>query len=204
MLVPFVAAVPVAAANPTVSFVNGIPGRSVDVCVGSNEKGSGIGYGKHFRSSVGAGSKVISFRVAGSGKCQGAVLAQQTVSLVADQAYTIVGTSDTPKKVTVFSNPAGSSYALRYAGDLGQVGFSHQAATWVTPAVLTFFTKGVGVETLIATDTLSVLAAYTPGNAQPFEQTKIVLTQEGFRTEIILVGSTKKNAKFVVLRHSAT
>ena len=205
LIISALAAAPAAAANPLVTFVNGIPGKTADVCVGSNEKGSSLKYGQRFRASVGAGSKVISFRAASSGKCKGKVLAQRTLVFAADGSYTVVGSAKAPLKVAVFVNPTEPSYVVRYAGDLGSVGIAHQVATWVNPAALEYFEKGdAGPETAVATDTLASWAAYLSGNAQPFLQSPIVLFEAGYRTEVILVGTKKSNSKFIVVRHTTS
>lgn len=202
LLIPIISVAPVAGASPQVTFVNGIPGRMVDVCVGPNEKRSNLGYGQRFRAPVAAGSRIIRFRVASPGKCKGAILAQRTLAFAADQSFTVVGSAKAPLKVAVFANPTTPSYAIRYAGDLGPVGFAEQAGTWVSPSVVTRFVKGDALETRLGASAVASLAAYRPGNAQPFLQSPLILFQEGLRTEVILVGSTNKNARFVVIRHT--
>ena len=63
-------AAPVAAVTPSVAFVNGIPGRSVDVCVGNTEVKSRLAYGKGAVRSVGIGTKTVRFRAASAGQLQ--------------------------------------------------------------------------------------------------------------------------------------
>ena len=96
-------AAPVAAVNPRLALVNGIPGRTVDVCVGNSEVRSNLKYGGWVERFVAPGSRTVRFRRAAPGRCQGTVLAQTTLLLVDDDDKTVVGTRRVPK-VVVFEN----------------------------------------------------------------------------------------------------
>jgi hypothetical protein len=92
-------AIPAAAAAPRLAFVNGIPGKVVDVCVGSRELKSNLRYGRWFERTLGAGERSVQFRRASPGKCKGTILARRTFDLEADVDGTVVATARSPKIV---------------------------------------------------------------------------------------------------------
>ncbi len=117
---------PVAAVDPRLALVNGIPGRTVDVCVGTNEVRSNLRYGGWVERFVGPGSRTVRFRAAAPGTCTGEVLAQTVLLLAEDDDKTVVGTRQVPNKVVVFENLPYVATTLadiefRHAGDLGPV-----------------------------------------------------------------------------------
>src|SRR6188472_1916545 len=86
---------PVGAADTqgTLAFVNGIPGRTVDVCLNGKEIKTGLGYGKAVsKSVVGLGQKTLKFYGTDPRRCRGAVVAQETFTLATGDDLTIVAT----------------------------------------------------------------------------------------------------------------
>lgn len=132
LLAASVAGAPASAApNVDIAFVNGIPGKKVDICVNKKEVKSAVRYGGKALRKIGSGSKVISFRAKSPGKCKGKVLAKKTLLLSNGDDLTVVGTKKSPKKVTVFDNillgplPAlvDTATAWRHAANVKDVGF---------------------------------------------------------------------------------
>jgi hypothetical protein len=199
---------PAAAAAPRLAFVNGIPGRVVDVCVGSQELRSNLRYGRWFEATLGTGEHTVKFRRASSGRCKGAILARRTFDLTADEDRTVVATARSPE-IVVFNNklapaPTGNInwIAVRHAADVGSAVFSITSGSTLEPAAAPDpFTKGGQWKSSFgAGANLPILfSAFKPSKASPFVGPSQVLTYEGRRHEIILVGSRTSNARFVIV-----
>ena len=172
-------AAPAAAASPRVAFVQGIRGKTVDVCIGGNEVRSNLKYGKWFQRTAGAGSKVVKFRMSAPGACTGSVLGQKTLDLAADDDLTIVVTRSA-QKVLDFDNTGlgdltpsvvGASFlAVRQAADLGGVSFKGNLGTVFTPTADPVFTKGDQWLNLLSAGLLWV-AATRPRSNRRFAST---------------------------------
>jgi hypothetical protein len=201
-------ALPAAAAAPRLAFVNGIPGKTVDVCIGNREVKSNLRYGRWFETSVGAGERTVRFRKASPGRCQGRTLARQTFDLEADVDGTVVATTRSPKRTVVFNNrlapvPEGNVnwVAVRHAADLGRAVITQHVGFVLAPAAApTPFHKGEEATESYGASTLAMLfAAYRPSQASPFIGPSEILTYPGRRSELILVGTRTSNAKFVTI-----
>jgi len=199
---------PAAAAAPRLAFVNGIPGKAVDVCVGSRELKSHLRYGRWFEATLGTGERNVKFRQASPGRCKGATLARQTFDLEEDVDGTVVATARSPKIVT-FNNklapaPTGNInwMAVRHAADVGSVVFSITSGSTLVPAAPpASFAKASQWKSSFGTGAnLPILfSAFKPSAASPFVGPAQVLTYEGRRHEVILVGSRASNARFVII-----
>jgi hypothetical protein len=200
-------AIPVAAANPRLAFVNGIPGKTVDVCVGDTEIKSGLRYGRWFDHTFAPGERRVKFRNASPGTCKGKTLARRTYELEADVDGTIVATAEAPKLVdfdnTLSPAPVGNVnwVAARHAADLGAAVITQHVGFAISPsAVPVPFEKGDSWRDTFGTSTLAMLfAAYRPAKGSPFLGPGEVLTYSGRRSEIILVGTRPSNARFVTI-----
>jgi hypothetical protein len=201
-------AAPAAAASPRLAFVNGIPGRSVDVCIGNSEVKSALRYGRWSQTTVSPGTRTVRFRAASPGRCNGTILARRSYDLVADADVTVVATARSPKVVT-FNNlqapaPVGTInwMAARQASDIGTVILSITAGSILVPAAPPVpFEKGDQWRTSFGAGASLPLtfAAYRPSKLEPFAGPNQYLTYEGRRHEIILVGSRTSNARFVAI-----
>jgi hypothetical protein len=199
---------PAAAAAPRLAFVNGIPGQVLDVCVGRRELKSNLRYGRWFEATVGTGEHMVKFRRASSGTCKGTTLARQPLNLATDVDRTVVATARSPK-VVVFDNrlaPAptvnNNWMAVRHAADVGSVVFSIVSGSTVSPsAPPAAFTKGSQwMDRWGPGANLPILfSAFKPSKASPFVGPAQVLTYEGRRHEVVLVGSRTSNARFVII-----
>jgi hypothetical protein len=199
-------AAPAAAVTPSIAFVNGYPGRKVDVCVGNNEVKGRLAYGKGAIRSVGTGTKTIRFRAASAGSCNGQVLGTKVLTLVDDDDRTLVITKQAPKVVEFDNIPVPTdpliNYAyFRHAADLGPAVIGHEDLTIQVPepaADPTPFLKG-DTDLFTHPDPELMLVSATPATGVEAFVSKEILTLEDRRTEIILVGTKRSNARFAFL-----
>lgn len=197
---------PVAAVDPRLTLVNGIPGRTVDVCIGTNEVRSNLRYGGWVERFVAPGSRTIRFRAAASGKCTGAVLAQRVLFLADDDDKTVVGTRRAPDKVVAFENlpyvaATNATITFRHASDLGPVNVHYFASGFVGPAAPPpSIAKGQQIGSItIGAPFAAEYTVYRAGRARPFHS-EWYSTETGQRHEVILLGTTARNDKVVSIR----
>lgn len=194
---------PAAAANPRLAFVNGIPGKTVDVCIGSTKVRSNLKYGKWFERTVGVGDRVVRFRNAAPGNCTGSQIALELLTLVADDDLTLVGTAK-PDKIVVFDNtpvPVGATWQriIRHAADVGPVVMTIETDIVTAPAALpATWNKGAESKLTGATSSQFYITATKVDSIEPLAGPKHALIVEGRRGEVILVGSKPRNARFVL------
>lgn len=199
----------------TISFVNGAPGRSVDVCINGREVRSGMRYGQKAHRTFWAGRKNIKFYARNRRVCRGVLLGRKTIDLQPDQHQTAVVTRKSPKRVVVFSSivpvasrpsaPAVFGY-LRHAADVGAAYLEwelHNINTNpVEPALVSPFVKGDSSSVLLvyAEDpALVILRAFRPLAASPFLKPSIHRIDLLREYEWILVGTNLRNARFIQL-----
>ena len=192
--------------DPRVAFVNGIPGRVVDVCIGNNEVRSNLRYGRWFQRVVNPGNPTIRFRVARPGNCTGNVLAQAKLNgLNADDDLTLVATR-IPAKVVVFFNtpvPVGNVnvWYVRHAADVGDAAISFEFEGLLQPNALPpTSTWEKGDESIVNLGTESFTARFTAARADGLEaiaESRAFLTFPERRHEFILIGTNANNARFV-------
>jgi hypothetical protein len=197
---------PVAAANPKLLLVNGIPGRTVDVCVGNTEVKSGLKYGAYVQRIVAPGIRTIRFRAASPGNCNGAILASRTRDFLVDEDLTLVGTKKSPNKVVVFVNPplgaSTNSGAFRYAGDLGDINVAVQLSAFFAPTALApAWDKGSEYYLAPSVSFWMGISLWRANTVDPFRES-MVQAVDGYRSEFILVGTTTKNDKLVKVRRA--
>jgi hypothetical protein len=208
-------AVPASAAVTTrVAFVQGIPGTSVDVCIGSKEVRSGLRYGGWFQRGLASGTKAIRFRQAAPGTCTGSILRQTSLDLQNGDDLTVVATTKSPHKVLVFDNTGfgiltpsvneGSFVVIRQASDLGDVSFKAQIGQALTPTADAPFAKGDEWTNGTESGPAVLLLAVT----RPDKSRVIVSTAEKLgagsklfdRVEIYLLGTKDGNARLIAVR----
>ena len=205
-------AAPVAAANPVVNIVNGIPGMRVDICIGGKETKSGLPYGGKVQRSTLPGTKSLKVYKQDPRKCRGTLLAQRSLTVAADDDLTLVATRFAPKFVTFDNTALGSTNYLaelsfRHAADLGPVtmGWAIQSIQGLTPAAYTPFSKGDQFFFESANLTVRAIAQRA---GKTFETSRwvdlplisaVTDTFGNRHIEFILVGTNVKNARFVVI-----
>lgn len=206
------------ASKGRVAFVNGVPGKNVDVCLGqSNEIRSKLPYGGVFRAQLG-GTKKLVFRVAGRGTCKGKPVASRRVTFAAGSDTTIVATSNAPK-VLVFDNsklgtlaaddPDGA-LAMRHAADLTANSVYFRYTFWkdpfvkdnpVTPAADELFSKGdeyVG-PLFVEPDLIMRTTATRADPTVVVARSPLVGIETLKRYEFILIGTKAANAKLLAV-----
>ena len=199
--------VPVAAANPKLVLVNGIPGRTVDVCVGNNEVRSGLKYGASAIRVIGPGFQTVRFRVASAGNCNGTTLAAYSRNFLINEDLTLVGTKKSPLKVVVYVNPplGGNtvSFAFRNAGDLGDLNANVQLGVFIAPnALAPAFPKGSQYYFSAGISFWARITIWRANTPDPFRDAT-VQNVEGYRNEYIVVGTSLGNDKLVKIRRLA-
>ena len=191
---------PAAAANPKLLLVNGIPGRTVDVCVGNTEVKSGLEYGAFAKRFVAPGNKTIRFRVASAGNCNGSTLAAYTRNFLIDEDLALaLRRRKFPSKVVVFVNPplgaSTNSAAFRYAGDLGDINVVLQLSTFVAPTALApAWDEGSQYYIAPSVSFWMGITLWRADTVDPFRD-GMVQAVDGYRSEFILVGTTTANDK---------
>ena len=114
-------------------------------------------------------------------------------------------------KVVVFDNlvtdedPVGNNAwrAIRHAADVGSVVITEEEVGYEDPEPAVApqpWEKGdQEVESGLGIEGAGLVAAAKPGSARPFEGPVQVNYRDGRRTEVILVGTNRRNARFAVL-----
>lgn len=225
-MLAFTSALPAAAAveKGVLAVVNGRPGGKVDVCLNGKEIRSGLSYGAKPARRAAAGSKTVKFFKSGPGKCKGKLVAKTSFTLVDntnshDHDFTLVLTARFPK-VVVFENsglgrvppngpPLGFNVlAFRDASDLGPVNLFQRS--WyadpvgpLTPAAAVW-DKGDQYKYSPPANSEWLAWATRPNPTAKLVQSQRLVTTVNRRYEILLVGSSKKNARFVVVARGAS
>jgi hypothetical protein len=197
----------------TLTFVNGIPGQKVDVCVNGKEIRSGLPYGGKKAKRMFAAQKMVKFFKKDPRRCRGKLLATKRVNLLPDAEYTVVITKKKPRKVLVFNNTPLvqlRTASWRYAGDMGDVDlkydlwfkfFEDEPLVPIVPAANgTAWKKGYFSHAEFPVGGVIRTKASWPGQVRAFASSPAVFYDPTKSVEWILVGTTAKNARFVLVR----
>lgn len=197
-------AVPSAAATKgRIAVVNGRPGSNVEVCLNGKEVKSSLRYGQHSAHKANPGSKTLKLRKSSRGTCQGDVLGQTSIELVAVGDWVVVLTKLAPKVVKWDASPWASSATLvRHAADIGPAGFKYAIAGAGTPwypAEDVPYAKGwFGAGGY--TESGLVFWAHQPPGQTPITAPVTVLHRDGTRAELILIGTSLSNVRLKLFR----
>jgi len=194
-----------AAANGRVAIVNGIPGRTVEICVNGKEIKSGLKYGHVVVRGLGNGDKSLRIRASKPGKCSGAILGRLGFSVADGTDLTIAGTRFGPQKVLLWENtdnppPGVGMVMLRHAADVGTVGFKYSLPDGGTPwtdSVDDPWTKGARGWGLRPDGVLMIWWAHQPPVQRVVAGPYQLVVEGGNRHESVLVGSNLGNLRFV-------
>jgi hypothetical protein len=190
-------------------FVQGIPGKKVDVCVGNTEIVSNLAYARTAHMAVSTGNKLIKFRNAAPGVCAGSVIASWTRAVAAGSETTVAITKYAPR-VVVFPDtltstpppPAGAARVYwRSASDVDGLG-----VRWVytdgnpwTPTADPVYDKGVWGFGIASLDTSMLFWVHVyPDLKAVASPIQIIADAENYH-EFIIVGTTLKNLRVVHL-----
>lgn len=193
-------------------FVQGIPGKRVDVCVGNAEIVSNLAYAKTAHRTVSTGSKTVRFLNAAAGKCTGTKIASW-VRTVTEGSETTVAITKFAPKVVVFpdtitsTDPPSSGYARvywRHAAEVENLGVRWvytDGSPW-TPSADPVYAKGTwgwGYAQL-ATSMLFWVHVWPQLDAVagPLQ----IIADELNYHEFIIVGTTLANLKVVHLERT--
>jgi hypothetical protein len=97
---------PVAAAEDAMMvFVQGLPGKNVELCVKGVELKSNMQYGGKLKKKYGAGTYNVAFRQKAAGVCKGNKIVARSVTLTAGESVTLVaGMKGTGPTIRFFNN----------------------------------------------------------------------------------------------------
>ena len=192
--------------DPRLALVNGIPGRTVDVCTGGAEVSSRLDYRDFVVRSFDPGSRHIRFRAAGPGTCTGEVLARTSLDLAADQDLAVVATKRAPMKVVVLEfvapdAPEAGQLTFAYAGDLGKINAARNRQDIHDPFIAPASSAPrwrKGDKTLFAETTVTLrFLVFLPRATESFRESRWISVGPGERGWVIFVGSSEANARFV-------
>jgi hypothetical protein len=204
-----------AATKAKMVLVNGIPGTSIDVCVGTNEIKSNLAYGAAYKKQL-VGTKALRFRKAAPGHCTGRLLAGKRVGFPSGADKSIVVTSKSPK-VLVFDNaglgtlpaaPAVSALAVRHAADLTFNSLHMHFRLWenvydspLTPSLAVDpleYVKGMQFKSGLALSAARAQVVVTrPNDTTILRESSIFEIEALRRYEFYFVGTSAENARLV-------
>ncbi len=212
---------PVAAADTArLTIVNGIPGKSAEVCVGTKEVKRKLGYGGATVRVVSPGTKVVRLRKPSAGTCKGALIAKKPVAVVASDDLTVVFSKKAPVKIRVFDNNAGtgpdwsttSKIQIYNMSDIDAPGFKYMdpdgGTAWFptgpasTPAADTPWVKGQAGWGVTSVDTDRFFWAHKTPIQTPIGTTHVIKGEANTLYQFILVGTSAANAKYVKVKTS--
>jgi hypothetical protein len=201
-------AVPTAAQlPPRIAFVNGIPGTTAEVCIGNNEVKSRLRYGAWFQRIVQPGNRIIRFRRATAGNCNGALLGREDLVLANDDDLTLVATRFSDKVVNFDNTPLPAVPAttwwrsIRHAADVGPVVFATETDSIVPSVLPDTFAKEDENTTTGGSWTSFWIAATRLDQSKAMVQGHFMVV-EGRRGEVILVGTKASNARLVFINRA--
>lgn len=195
------------------AIVQGIPGRSVDICFDATEVKSGLGYGKVTLKARAQGPLSIRVFARDDRVCRGTLLMSTGVNLAAGSDFTIVLTKREPRWV-VFSNAGlgqvpsrlfDVALAWRHAADLGPVEMRIVEGPLKPIEPTADPEPWVKGDEHTRTDILSyptyvfVTTATPVGSQVPIAGPVTTLVKADRRYEFILVGTRPRNARFVTI-----
>ena len=195
-----IVAPPASAANESrVTFVNGIAGKAIDICLNGQEAKSGLKYGAATSRVRDNGSYNVKVFKKDPRKCKGTKLGQTTIDLSFED-LTVVATKRFPKIIvfddtTLTTAPPNGYIAWRNASDLGPVAIKYLFPTPIGPAVDPVWTKGDQFVTTLGPNQTYGILATRPDQAKILAGPKFQTVATGRRHEWILVGNKGKNAK---------
>lgn len=189
-------------------FVQGRPGVRVDVCVGGREIVSALPYGHAAARVVAIGARRFTFLRAADGRCQGERIVGWYRMVAPGSDTTVALARETPR-VVVFADdhdyapdPGSSRLVMRNASDLGMVTFRYTldpGTVWhPTPTVIDDgFEKGAwgGANWTPGLEPIWWVERSSDGTALGSALT--LMTKADTRHEVVLVGTTPRNARLV-------
>jgi hypothetical protein len=195
-----------AANESRITFVNGIPGVPIDICLKAQQVKYGLKSGHVTTKIRDNGSHKLKVFKKKAGGCNGVKLAETTIS-VSYQDLTVVITRGAPK-VLIFDNTSyttgvgGSVIVYRHAADLGPVAFHHVQSEIISPAADPVWLKGDESAFPFQPGRKIGLMVTRPGQTADLASPKYQISQDQRRHEWVLIGTKGSNAKIVPFSRS--
>ena len=188
-----------------ISIVQGIPGRTFDICIGRNELKSRARYGSYVKRELTPDNYTIAFRQPTAGRCRGRIVRKTTIILDLQRDLTVVGTTRSPLKWVFGDNSAAQStnvgtarFTLLHAADVGKVGIGWAPFALAPSESVNVWEKGeTGDDYALPDATSMAYWAMKIGGAAPLGGLRYLNLREGRRYDLILVGTNPRNAKWV-------
>lgn len=203
-----IAAAPAAAgADSRITFVNGVPGTPIDICLGGKEAKSGLRYGQQTSRVRDNGSWTLKVFKKDPRRCRGVKLAQMQIPL-AFQDLLIVVTKKAPRLLVwddtslTIGSPGGYT-VFRHAADTGDVSFKLRTILTeapYAPAVDPVWQKGDTNGFPVLPDSGHFVRVTRPDRTAGMTKRKIAMVEDQHRTYSLYVGSRNRNDKVVVFR----
>jgi len=197
-------AVPASAAVfPTrINVVQGIPGKTLDVCIDNKEVRSKAKYGSVTKADVVAGTHTIKLKKVAPGRCKGKTLRKFTFVIPDGIDATVVATHKSPSKWMLYYNPQSTSvdtsyYSFTNAADIGKVGITALFGGFTPSESAWIWQKGERRVPLTtnAGNTLHY-AALKIGGSRFLGGQRVQNFAAGKHYDFILLGTSKKNTRW--------
>lgn len=204
---------PVAANHQArLTIVNGIPGKTAEVCIGNKEVKKKLPYGKAAIRRVGTGHKVVKLRKPSAGKCKGKLITKKPVNLVGNDDKTVVFSKKQPVRNRVFDNATSSgdytSIWVYNMSDIVNPGFKFEIAgngtpwipTGTLPAADTPWAKGESGTGSVGVGSALLMWPHQPPSQQPLTAIRVIPGESQRLALMILVGTHTGNVKFLKVK----
>lgn len=201
-----------AGGNATVWVAHGIPGATVDVCLGPNAVKTDFKYGQRFKASLPAGSYTIGVRLAAHEDCKGKLVIKQTVAVTSDLNATAVAVVKNGKpQLAIYVNDVSAPKTA--AQPLMTVSVIHEAkapavSVWLAktlrlvaatpPPTIQDFTRGEQAGPVALNTDVYTFWASLPGASAPVIGPAVKDLKAGRGYTIIAVGTNAHNYRFIV------
>ena len=194
----------------TVAFVNGMPGKNLEVCVDGVELKSFMRYGRHATRTLPVGPHKVAFRTASAGRCKGTLLSKRSFSLAPMGNMTIVASKGL-KRIVVVDNmsfvptsPTGGFWSVVHAAMAPPVlmlfSYEMPLPPGGAPAASEFaYRKGDSFQSSFPPGFAFSMRAVRESNGKQLGKRSFALVEEGVLTQQILVG-TKGHFRWVTVR----
>lgn len=189
-----------------VIVAQGIPGVTVDVCRGSTPLRSGLGYGGQATLAMPVGPVIVRIRKHSATPCHGTLLISKSLTLSADENVTIVprvlsGAYSAPAFVNdMLSELPAATVVVRHVASFGTVDFWVNGGT--LPAV-SGIARGAKLETAIFSAGVSAMWLSLHGAYAPVIKPVVVKLVGGHCYQLIAVGTSTSNFRYIVINQLA-
>jgi hypothetical protein len=192
--------------SATVVVAQGIPGVSLDVCQGGTALKSGLAYGGQVTKTLPVGPIILRFRKHSATACHGTLLASRSLTLTAGESLTLVprvlnGAYSVPAYINdLLSEYPAATIVVRHAASFGTVDFWVNGGT--LPAV-SGIASGAKLQTAIFSAGVTALWVSLHGAYAPVMSPIVVKLVGGHCYQLIAVGTSKSNYRFIVINQLA-